>query len=144
MNGSLRWRMILTLVVAVVAIAFVLPSFPTLHTSGLEKVLPESEINLGLDLKGGIHLTLGVDVDKAILNSVAQMGQDVRAEAREEGVLVLRPKVNDAGNLTFVLLKTYCTRGSPISRRTARPSRTTARFCTPWDSSPNTGPSWKK
>ncbi len=105
MNGSLRWRMILTLVVAVMAIAFVLPSFPKLQTSGLNKILPDNEINLGLDLKGGIHLTLGVDVDKAILNSITQMGQDVRAEAREAGVLVLRPRVNDKGELTFVLLK---------------------------------------
>jgi preprotein translocase subunit SecD len=105
MNGSLRWRIIFTLVVAVVAIAFVLPSFPNLQTSGLKKVLPDSTINLGLDLKGGMHLTLGVDVEKALSNSVAQMGQDIRDEAREEGVLVLRPKVNTQGNLTFVLLK---------------------------------------
>jgi preprotein translocase subunit SecD len=105
MNGSLRWRIILTLIVAVVAIAFVLPSFPKLQTSGLQKILPDSSINLGLDLKGGMHLTLGVDVEKALLNSVAQMGQDVRDEAREEGVLVLRPKVTEQGNLTFVLLK---------------------------------------
>jgi preprotein translocase subunit SecD len=91
--------------VAVVAIAFVLPSFPNLQTSGLKKVLPDSTINLGLDLKGGMHLTLGVDVEKALSNSVAQMGQDIRDEAREEGVLVLRPKVNTQGNLTFVLLK---------------------------------------
>ncbi len=105
MNGSLRWRILLTLVVTVVAVIFVLPSFPKLQTSGLQKILPDSEINLGLDLKGGIHLTLGVDVDKAILNSIAQMGQDIRAEAREEGLLVLRPRLNDANNLTFVLLK---------------------------------------
>ena len=105
MNGSLRWRIIFTLVVAVVGIAFVLPSFPNLQTSGLKKVLPDSTINLGLDLKGGMHLTLGVDVEKALSNSVAQMGQDIRDEAREEGVLVLRPKVNTQGNLTFVLLK---------------------------------------
>ncbi|WP_462323653.1 protein translocase subunit SecD [Desulfoplanes sp.] len=105
MNGSLRWRVILTLVVAVVALAYVLPSFPRLQTSGLKKILPASEINLGLDLKGGIHLTLGVDVEKAVLNSLAQMGQDIRAESREEGVLVLRPKVGERGELTFLLLK---------------------------------------
>lgn len=105
MKGSLRWRVMLTLVVAIVAIAYVLPSFPRLQTSGLKKILPSSEINLGLDLKGGIHLTLGVDVEKAVMNSISQMGQDIRAEARDENVLVMRPKVTADGDLTFLLLK---------------------------------------
>ena len=34
--------------------------------SALDRILPASRINLGLDLKGGIHLTLGVEVAKAV------------------------------------------------------------------------------
>ena len=67
--------------------------------------LPNSHINLGLDLKGGIHLTLEVEVAKAISNSLAQMGQDIRADSQDKGFAVLRPRMLDAKNLEFILLK---------------------------------------
>jgi preprotein translocase subunit SecD len=56
-------------------------------------LLPSDEINLGLDLKGGIHLTLGVDLDTALANSITSAGQDLRVEARERKILVLRPRL---------------------------------------------------
>jgi preprotein translocase subunit SecD len=105
MQGSLRWRIILIIFVLGLGLIYALPSVPGIKNSALTKILPDNEINLGLDLKGGIHLTLGVDVQKAIENSLAQMGQDIRSEAREESILVLRPRVVQGGKLEFVLLK---------------------------------------
>lgn len=101
---SLRWRVALTLVVTILAIIYALPSVPGVSTSPLMKVLPEDKINLGLDLQGGIHLTLGVGVDTALENSLAQSGQSLRSMAREDEVVVLRPQVKDQ-QLVFVLLK---------------------------------------
>ncbi|PYO57031.1 MAG: protein translocase subunit SecD [Candidatus Rokuibacteriota bacterium] len=40
---------------------------------------PKKTINLGLDLQGGIHLVLGVDVDKALEAQVEREGDTVRA-----------------------------------------------------------------
>lgn len=105
MQGSLRWRVILIIIVLILGMIYALPSVPGIESSGLTKILPDNKINLGLDLKGGIHLTLGVDVQKAIENSLAQMGQDIRSEAREENILVLRPRVLQEGKLQFLLLK---------------------------------------
>ena len=105
MQGSLRWRVILIIIVLILGMIYALPSVPGIESSGLTKILPDNKINLGLDLKGGIHLTLGVDVQKAIENSLAQMGQDIRSEAREENILVLRPRVLSEGRLEFLLLK---------------------------------------
>ncbi|WP_457571968.1 protein translocase subunit SecD [Desulfovulcanus sp.] len=105
MQGSLRWRIILIIIVFVLGLIYALPSIPGIESTGLTKILPDDKINLGLDLKGGIHLTLGVDVDKAIENSLVQMGQDIRSEAREENILVLRPRVLREGKLEFLLLK---------------------------------------
>ncbi|MBU1230871.1 MAG: protein translocase subunit SecD [Proteobacteria bacterium] len=91
MNRNLRWRVLLTLAVMVLSTSFVLPSVPGIKNTMLGKILPDTAINLGLDLKGGIHLTLGVDVDKAIENNMASMSQDIKASAREENLAVLKP-----------------------------------------------------
>jgi len=47
---------------------------------------PRKTINLGLDLQGGIHLVLGVDVDKAIQASVERDGDRIRAELEKKGI----------------------------------------------------------
>jgi preprotein translocase subunit SecD len=104
MNRKLNWRIALTLLVALVGLVYVLPSIPVVGSSGLAGWLPDKKINLGLDLKGGIHLTLDVDVAKAMENQLSQMGQDIRSVAREEGVTVLRPTLVGK-RLAFVLVQ---------------------------------------
>lgn len=105
MSGNLRWRIIVVAVVAFIGALYMLPSFPSVKDSPLGKVLPDDEINLGLDLKGGIHLTLGVDVDKAVVNALGQAGVDIRDLAREENIVLLKPTVSEDRELQFVLVK---------------------------------------
>jgi len=47
---------------------------------------PAKTINLGLDLQGGIHLVLGVDVDKALEAQVDRAGDTVRSELQKKGI----------------------------------------------------------
>jgi preprotein translocase subunit SecD len=47
---------------------------------------PAQAINLGLDLQGGIHLVLGVDVDKALENVVERSASDIRAALEKKGI----------------------------------------------------------
>ncbi|MDP3430960.1 MAG: protein translocase subunit SecD, partial [Desulfomicrobium sp.] len=84
--GSLRWRALLAAFVIFLALIHVLPSIPSIRNSSLGALLPSDEISLGLDLKGGIHLTLGVDVDAALANAITSTGQDLRFEAREKKI----------------------------------------------------------
>ncbi len=100
-----RWRIAIAVLVFAVSLVYVLPSIPWVQNSSLSQILPDSRINLGLDLKGGIHLTLEVEVAKAVSNSLAQVGQDVRADAQDDGMAVLRPRLKDATTLEFILLK---------------------------------------
>ena len=51
---------------------------------------PAKTMNLGLDLQGGIHLVLGVDVDKAVEAQVERAGDTVRAELEKKGIGVRR------------------------------------------------------
>lgn len=103
--GSLRWRAIVAAMVVLLALAYILPSIPAVRTSPLGVVLPDAEINLGLDLKGGIHLTLGVDLDTALSNAITSYGQDLRVEAREKKIALFRPRLQGKTKLEFVLVK---------------------------------------
>src|ERR1700693_2590827 len=47
---------------------------------------PRKSINLGLDRQGGIHLVLGVDVDKAVENVVERTAGDVRGALEKKGI----------------------------------------------------------
>jgi len=51
---------------------------------------PGKSINLGLDLQGGIHLVLGVDIDKALEAQVDRAGDTVRAELEKKGIAAAR------------------------------------------------------
>jgi preprotein translocase subunit SecD len=101
--SSLSWRLILVAFALVVGLAFTLPSFQAVRESPLDHVLPDNQVSLGLDLKGGIHLTLGVDVEKAVGNSLSQAGQDVKSTAQEKDMTVIRLNLLDPKHLEFVL-----------------------------------------
>ena len=111
---ALRWRLGISLFVLVLCLIFALPNVPVI--SALH-VLPGGKIALGLDLKGGIHLTLGVETDRAVTNALAIAGQDLRRLAQEEKIVVLRPRVVSGDNLEFMLQ-----RGSPRRRRRSCPA----------------------
>ncbi|GAB7080550.1 protein translocase subunit SecD [Megalodesulfovibrio paquesii] len=105
MMQSLRWRVGIAVFVAVLGAIYLLPTFSGVRQSALHAVLPDSAINLGLDLQGGMHLTLGVDMDTAIENNLSRRGRDLRDEAREQGIILLRPTATKAQTLEFVLTK---------------------------------------
>lgn len=99
---GLRTRLGVALVVFVLCLVYALPSMPGIGTA-LHSVLPDKKINLGLDLKGGIHLTLAVGVDQAVSNSLALAGQDIRRLGKDEKIVVLRPRVVGGDRLEFLL-----------------------------------------
>ncbi|MDR2054751.1 MAG: protein translocase subunit SecD [Desulfovibrio sp.] len=97
---ALRWRLGISLLVLVLCFIFALPNVPAISALN---VLPSGKIALGLDLKGGIHLTLGVETNRAVTNALAIAGQDLRRLAQEEKIVVLRPRVVSGDNLEFML-----------------------------------------
>jgi preprotein translocase subunit SecD len=51
---------------------------------------PKKSINLGLDLQGGIHLVLGVDVDKYVASQTERAAEDLKSGLERKGVAVKR------------------------------------------------------
>jgi preprotein translocase subunit SecD len=49
---------------------------------------PRKTINLGLDLQGGVHLVLGVEVAKAVENQVERVAADLKSTLERKGIAV--------------------------------------------------------
>jgi preprotein translocase subunit SecD len=101
--SGLRWRIVGAALVIGLALVYALPSL--LPDKGpLSAVLPDKKVNLGLDLKGGINLVLGVDMQTAVHNTLDRMGEELRSEARQKEIIVLNPQVQADESLHFMLL----------------------------------------
>ena len=87
MRRQLGVRVALVVIVVAVSVWYLYP--------------PAKSINLGLDLQGGIHLVLGVDVDKALEAQVDRAGDTARAELEKRGIGVTR--VERRGTTELVL-----------------------------------------
>jgi preprotein translocase subunit SecD len=105
MRQGLQWRLIVIFMAVALSVVYLLPGLPATQGTFLQKILPDAKVNLGLDLVGGMHLTLGVDVDKAIENSLAQSGQELRTVGREKGIIVLNPRPIAGERIEFTLAK---------------------------------------
>ena len=76
---NFSWKLVLVFVVIVAAIIYILPSLkPALW--------PHNQINLGLDLQGGMHLVLEVDTGKALESTVERISQEIREQLKKERI----------------------------------------------------------
>lgn len=60
-----------------------------------ESVLPSSRISLGLDLKGGLHLVLEVDVEKSLRDNITRAMNRARDLAERDGIVSQGVTVTD-------------------------------------------------
>jgi preprotein translocase subunit SecD len=131
MERSWFWRVALIVAVAALAVYFLIPSWfyfrlPPDQRAGeaYEKSVPrwapdpKKHLNLGLDLQGGIHLAMGVDVDRAVKAKVARRADEIAdflkskgvefAESRPvEGGRRIEVKAADPGKVRSVVLDSY-------------------------------------
>jgi len=78
-----RWKTTLVAVVIAAGIIFVLPNFfPRTSLENWPGWIPNQQINLGLDLQGGSHLLLEVDVDSVIRERLESLESEVRRTLR--------------------------------------------------------------
>ncbi len=89
MRKHLRLRIGIVVVVILASLAYLDVHIMVARLFGYNRPAP-TPINLGLDLQGGIHLVLGVDVDKAVEAQVERAGDSVRAELEKKGIGVAK------------------------------------------------------
>src|SRR6202008_4107942 len=88
MSSDLRWKFILIAAIILICIFGIvgLPEFPT-SAKQLKENLAD-RIKLGLDLKGGSHLVLQVQVDEAIGQRCDQAVDQLTKQVHEKNIIV--------------------------------------------------------
>jgi len=80
---SLRWRSLIVLFVLIAALIYLVPSLRPQAPDWWSSFLPSEQIQLGLDLQGGIHLDLEVQVEKAVENHLERVIDDLKRDLRD-------------------------------------------------------------
>jgi preprotein translocase subunit SecD len=75
---SIQWRVGLIVALLVISILFLIPTLAGSLPKWWTKFLPSEKINLGLDLQGGMHLLLEVEVQKAVDSALDKYASDIK------------------------------------------------------------------
>src|SRR5205085_11050134 len=99
MDRAWYWKARCIIAVTVVAVYALVPSWtyfrlPTdqRNESGVFEqhrpkwALTKRHLNLGLDLQGGIHLVMGVEVDRAVREKAVRRAEEIAAELDRKGI----------------------------------------------------------
>jgi preprotein translocase subunit SecD len=99
MERSWSWRVALIVAITLLSVYELVPSWQYFklppdarNTDAFEKSVPrwapnpKKHLNLGLDLQGGIHLAMGVDVEKAVKAKVARRADEIASWLKEKKV----------------------------------------------------------
>src|SRR5687768_2855937 len=85
---SMRWGVIL--VIFVLGLIWISPNFAKYSD---DHFLAKSKMTLGLDIQGGLHVVMGVDVDGYIKEQLAITAKELESRFREDGVKVASVQV---------------------------------------------------
>ncbi len=78
------WKKVLVALICFIGLAYAVPNFVDEDLlSGVPDGLPNQQVNLGLDLRGGSHLLIEVEVQKVIDEYLESLVDTARAELRE-------------------------------------------------------------
>lgn len=83
---SLSWRSFLAFGGLIYAVYLLLPNFVKLDST--KWYLPSTKINYGLDIQGGLHLVMGVDVESVVGESTQRLVASLKDEFLKENITV--------------------------------------------------------
>jgi preprotein translocase subunit SecD len=104
-SKKLQWRAFLVLLVLVIALVYLTPSLTGTLPSWWPNVLPEEKIHLGLDLKGGMHLVLEVQAQKAVESHLERMVEDIKLSLRKEKIRYQELKRSGPDRIGLTLIR---------------------------------------
>jgi SecD/SecF fusion protein len=99
MLRAVRLKFLFLFILTIIAIIFVLPSLTGELPQWWEKHVSRG-LNLGLDLKGGMHLILQVDMDQAVNNYLSRTARNLQEMAEKRGLTV---KVGEVSKQTLAV-----------------------------------------
>ena len=102
MLRAVRLKFLFLFLLTIIALIFVLPSLTGELPGWWEKHVSRG-LSLGLDLKGGMHLILQVDMEQAINNSLSRTSRNLQETAEKRG-LGVKPGEVSKGTLAVTLV----------------------------------------
>jgi preprotein translocase subunit SecD len=99
-NSSLLYRTLLVAGLTIAAVLCILPTIWQPLPSWLG-FLKGNKVSLGLDLQGGTHLVMTVDIDQAVVNSLEVNADEMRRELRKAGIK--SPKIDRVDQTTLAV-----------------------------------------
>ncbi|MFQ5457435.1 MAG: protein translocase subunit SecD, partial [Myxococcota bacterium] len=103
MNKSIRYKYSLLAIFTIIALVYLAPAMFTDVPELLAKITGKTGLNLGLDLRGGIHLVLEVDLPKAVDNQLAELRPDLEKALEEAGIVPEKIEGPAGGKITLRL-----------------------------------------
>ena len=81
-----KWKTALIIGICLIGVLFTAPNLIGRQTlDALPDWLPKQRLSLGLDLRGGSHLLLEVEMGAVLRERLASVADDVRSKLREDG-----------------------------------------------------------
>jgi SecD/SecF fusion protein len=106
MNKTLKWKIALLVFMFVMSGVILTPSLYKGAPKWMSKYVAPEGLNLGLDLQGGMHLVLKVDLDKAIENTLDLAASDLKEGLGEKKITAVRTDSGDPNKIIFTLPNT--------------------------------------
>ncbi len=106
MNKTLKWKIALLVFIVFIAGVILAPSVYEGTPKWISKYIAPEGLNLGLDLQGGMHLVLKVDLDKAIENTLDLAASDLKEGLAEKKITAVRTDSGDTRKVVFTLPNT--------------------------------------
>ncbi|MEZ4360138.1 MAG: protein translocase subunit SecD [Kofleriaceae bacterium] len=105
MDRSLKWRSIGLVAILLFCVVVVLPTFVgKTNLPRWFRAVSEDEINLGLDLQGGLYIVYNIDLDKAVDDLGSQIKRDLDTKyAADKDKPIVKTPANPVGAVTIVL-----------------------------------------
>ncbi|MCX5870746.1 MAG: protein translocase subunit SecD [Deltaproteobacteria bacterium] len=105
MNTSLKLKIGMLLFLIILSIVTIVPSFYSATPDWWKKYMAPEGLRLGLDLQGGMHLVLKVDLKKAEENSLELAAADLKDNLKEKSITAVRSD-GKPGTIIFTLPNT--------------------------------------
>jgi SecD/SecF fusion protein len=102
MSKSIRWRYTALAVLTAISLLYLSPSLTDDLPGPIKKLVGDKGLNLGLDLRGGIHLVLEVDLPRAVDNQLAELRHDMDRALAQAQLKPVEVKGPERGRLTYV------------------------------------------
>ena len=117
MERTWYWKAGFIVAVAIASVYLLVPSYtyfslppdqrnePAVFEAARPKWAPPKHLNLGLDLQGGIHLVMGVEVDRAVREKAVRRAEELQAQLERKDLKGLDVRGDSETGIVTVMTK---------------------------------------